>query len=501
MSSPRVCRVLVGALLSFCALSASAASTRQDAISDVGELKPCRINGLRHEVRCGVVRRALDANQVQGTTIDIHYVLIPALARHKLPDPVFLLAGGPGQSAISLASTAMALFSRLNNRRDIVLVDQRGTGRSAPLVCDENASAPLAQSIDDTERLTLLNACRARLQKLPYGDLSHYTTTEAMQDLDAVRRALGVVQINVVGASYGTRAGLEYLRLFPQAVRRMVLDGAVPPDMVLPASFSTDSQAVWDALLKRCESDLACSKAYPRLRSDWAGLLQSLPRVVQVLHPVTGQPERLTLTRSAVLQAVRTPLYVPSFAVALPQAVADAAQGRMQALIGLMAMGGGARGESRLAQGMHFSVVCAEDVPKLAQSFDTPGADFGRDAAVFYQAACKEWPRGKVPAGFDHITPSSAPVMVLSGGADPAMPPRHGERVTKALGSKAKHVVVPNWGHGVMSAGCVRDVVFRFVDAADDVLALQTRATCANNIPGPPFSIPIQAGVVKEQTQ
>jgi pimeloyl-ACP methyl ester carboxylesterase len=280
-----------------------------------------------------------------------------------------------------------------------------------------------------------------------------------------------------------------------------VLDGVVPPDMVLPASFSSDSQAAWNALLKRCEADSACAKAYPHLRRDWAALLQSLPRVVDVLHPVTGQPERLTLTRSAVLQAVRTPLYVPSFAAALPQAVTDAVQGRMQALVGLMAMGGSsARAESRLAQGMHFSVVCAEDVPTLEKSRDQPGADFGRDAATFYQAACKDWPRGELPAGFEHIAQSPVPVLVMSGSADPATPPRHGARVVKALGAKAKHVIAPNWGHGVMSAGCMRDVVFRFVDAANDAAALQTPSACAQHIPGPPFSIPIKAAppAVKE---
>jgi pimeloyl-ACP methyl ester carboxylesterase len=463
-----------------------------------GDLKPCRVKGLRHEVRCGWVRRALNASQPHGTAIDVHYVLVPALARHKLADPVFLLAGGPGQSAVSLASTAMSLFSRLNNRRDIVLVDQRGTGRSAPLMCDETHAASLAQLLDDSERLKALRACRQQLQKRPNGDLRHYTTTEAMQDLDAVRRALGVEQINLVGASYGTRAGLEYLRLFPHAVRRLVLDGVVPPDMVLPASFSTDSQAVLEALFKRCESDAACFRVYPHLRDDWATLLKSLPRVVDVLHPLTGQPERLTLTRSAVLQAVRMPLYVPSFAVALPQAVADAAQGRLQALVGLMAMGGGgSRSESRIAQGMHFSVVCAEDVPKLGKTRDLPGADFGRDAAAFYQAACQDWPRGEVPAGFDHIAKSPAPVLLMSGSADPATPPRHGERVTQALGAKARHVLVPNWGHGVMSVGCMRDVVFRFVDAADDAAALQTPAECAKNIPSPPFSIPIKAASVQ----
>jgi fermentation-respiration switch protein FrsA (DUF1100 family) len=147
----------------------------------------------------------------------------------------------------------------------------------------------------------------------------------------------------------------------------------------------------------------------------------------------------------------------------------------------------------RLASGMHLSVVCAEDVPRRRASVDPPGADFGVEFARFYERLCSGWPRGAVPPAFYTLGPSAAPVLVLSGGLDPATPPRHGERVARALGAKARHVVVANAGHGVLGVGCMRDVVFRFVDAVEDGEALAVDATCAAGVPRPPAFRPITA--------
>ena len=454
----------------------------------------CRVPGLRNSVKCGVLQRALDPTRPDGPKIDIHYVVAPAMARRKLPDPVFLLAGGPGQSAITLAPNMLALFARLNNRRDIVFVDQRGTGRSAPLECGDPQRESLADQAAPDRPFTRLTECKAALLKRPYikapGDLGFFTTPLAMQDLDAVRQALGAERINLVGASYGTRAALEYARQFPQGLRRSVIDGVAPPDMVLPASFSTDGQAALDKLLADCEREPACVKAFPALRADWSALLASLPRAVSATHPLTGLPERFTLTRAVVLAAVRSPLYAPAFAAALPAAISAAAQGRFEALLGMGSLMSSRKG-AQLAVGMHFSVVCAEDLPLLDKAIDAPGADFGVDQAALYRRACADWPRGAMPVAFYGVKASTSPVLLLSGGLDPATPPRHGERVAKLLGANALHVVVPNAGHGVMSLGCMRDVIYRFIDAAQDKDALAVDATCVKSIQRPPAFVPV----------
>ena len=454
-------------------------------------LKPCRVAGIRNEVQCGVVQRALDPARPYGTRIDIHYVVVPAMARRKLPDPVFLLAGGPGQRAISLAPNVMALFTRLNNRRDIVFVDQRGTGKSAPLMCEDTRLRPLAEQSDPEKQFTQLLRCRDQLKALPHGDLRFYTTPLAMQDLDAVRQQLGVERINLIGASYGTRAALDYARQFPASLRRSVIDGVAPPDMALPASMSTDGQAAFDALLAACEAEAACSKAHPSLRADWAALLASLPRTVTVTQPLSGQPETFSFTREMLLGAVRGPLYSPAVSAALPQALAEAARGRFGALVGLGSLQSTRKG-SELAMGMHFSVVCAEDAPRLAQATDVPGRDFGGEGAALYRRVCAEWPKGEVPSAFYLVGASVSPVLLLSGGLDPVTPPRHAERVAQRLGPNALQVVVPNAGHGVMGIGCMRDVVFRFIDAVEGKDALAVDAGCAKAIPRPPAFAPLK---------
>jgi pimeloyl-ACP methyl ester carboxylesterase len=484
----RIPHCVAAALLTLCCAGSGALAAQVPTPPS-----PCRVQGLPHEVLCGRVSRALDPARPDGTTIDVHYVVVPAMARRKLPDPVFLLAGGPGQSATELAASSLPLFARLNNRRDIVFVDQRGTGRSAPLECAaDERTLTLADQADSERMFTRLAQCREQLQKLPYGDLRFFTSSIAMADLDAVRAQLGAERINVVGGSYGTRAALEYLRQFPTHVRRAYLDGAAPPDMALPASFSVDGHAALQALFTACEQNAACDKAHPRLRAEWDKLLESLPRSVTVAHPLTGNNEQITLSREAVLNAVRSPLHAPAFAAALPQAVHEAAQGRFEALMGLSSLfGGNGKHGAALAMGMHFSVVCAEDVPRLAQSTDKPSADFGADYARMYQRICAQWPRGSVPADFYTMPPSPAPVLITSGGLDPVTPPRHGERVAQALGRKAVHVVVPNAGHGVMGIGCMRDVMFRFIDEADDDAALHVDASCVRHIPRPGAFAPI----------
>ena len=490
MTMPFTARALSAALLAGlagCGPSTQAAESRPG-------LQTCRLPGVTHDAFCGVLRRPLDPAQPQGTQIDLHYAVLPALARNRKPDPVLFFAGGPGQSALALAGPVGRMLARLSNRRDVVLIDQRGTGRSAPLFCDEvPPGAPLAASADTARQVARLQACGVQLQQLPHGDLRHYTTWVAMQDADAVRQALGAVQVNVVGGSYGTRAALEYLRQFPQAVRRVVIDGVAPPDMVLPASFSTDNQAALDAVFAACEAEDACRRRHPALRSSFTALLAGLPRAVAVTHPLTGRPEDVTLTRDGVLGLVRGPLYVPALASALPQAMADAAGGRFEGLLGLAsALGGGGRA-MRMAEGMHFSVVCAEDLPRLAQAADRPGADFGEGFADQYRRICAGWPRGAVPAAFYTLPAAPAATLVLSGGADPVTPPRHGERVTQALGAKARHAVVPQAGHGVMALPCMRDVLFRFIDADTDAAALQVDAGCAQQMPRPPAFVPLLA--------
>jgi len=473
------------------ALALAAGGARAASPEAAPPLKACRVDGVSTEVLCGQVSRPLDPARPDGVRIDIRYVVVPALARNKLPDPVLLLAGGPGQSAIALTASVMPRLSRLNYRRDLVFIDQRGTGRSAPLSCPDNSDRSLDELLKPGAKVRLLEQCRDALQRLPHGDLRFYTTTIAMQDMDAVRAALGVERWNLIGASYGTRAALEYQRQFPDRVRRAVIDGVAPPDMVLPVSFSQDAQRALDLSFAACAQAADCQARYPALKAEWQALLKGMPRKVAFTHPLTGRPEEVTLTREGLLGLVRPPLYAPQVAAALPAAIHEASLGRFDALAGLAGQLGGGSRAMRIFEGMHFSVICAEDAPRIAASTETPSPDFGTLDRDLYARVCASWPRGAVDPAFYALPPARHPVLIASGGSDPATPERHGQRVQAALGAQARHVVVPNAGHGVVLAlPCMRDVLFRFIDAPRDADALAVDANCALKLPRPPAFLP-----------
>ncbi|CAN5856753.1 alpha/beta fold hydrolase [soil metagenome] len=440
----------------------------------------CRLPAFPQEVQCGQIQRPLNPAQPDGKKISIHFAVLPSQDRNKLADAVFLLAGGPGQSAISVAGFGQAVLSRLNRRRDLVFVDQRGTGRSAALHCPELEDGGDIVDNDSMQKMT--HSCMTKLQTLAYGDLQYFSTSIAVQDLEAVRLAQGYSAINLVGASYGTRAGLEYLRQFPQSVRRLVLDGVTPPTMRLPAA---DAQAALDGVFAACAKDARCQQAYPDLAARWAHLLNSMPQQISVLHPRLGNPLSLPMSRDALLGLVHKTLYSATTTAALPYALSQAAQGKFAALLTLSG-NFALPGPAGIAYGMHFSVWCGEAyAPSFPLAATPPRDEFERMASDMYGKACQQWPRAQIPAGFFTLPVSRAPVLLLSGGIDPVTPSRHAAAVAQALGNKARHIHIDNAGHGLLTHGCVRDVVYRYINASDDAGAIAVDADCVRQIPRP----------------
>ena len=187
---------------------------------------------------CGTFKVYENRATKQGRQIDLNIVVLPALRADSQPDPLFFLAGGPGQGAAKLAKTVRTIFQRVQNDRDIVLVDQRGTGKSNPLDCNSDDDSLQAFMETNEQALERLKACQAKYD----ADLTLYTTPIAMDDLDDVRAFLGYEKINVYGGSYGTRAALVYMRQHGDRVRSTILDGVAPPDMRLPlTSLATRS--------------------------------------------------------------------------------------------------------------------------------------------------------------------------------------------------------------------------------------------------------------------
>jgi pimeloyl-ACP methyl ester carboxylesterase len=470
---------LAAAALAACT---SGSDTPRSAIA-LGE---CRLAGVELAARCGTHEVWEDRAKQEGRRIKLRVAVIPAKARTREPDPIFVLAGGPGQGAVSLAAQVMPLFTRLNDSRDVVFLDQRGTGESSPLDCEDEAQ-PLQMLFEDALPERLVRKCLDRLD----ADPRQYVTSIAMEDLDEVRAALGYDKVNLWGGSYGTRAALEYIRRHGAHVRSAVLDGVAPATMKLPLSFVADGDAALARLVDACEQEASCRKTYPDLRvmiTSLRGQLARRPARATIQDPRTGDRATIQVNENVFLSGLFRPLYVAELASLLPLGISAATSGDFNPLLAQNLELADDIAEN-LSVGMHLSVICAEDIPRidradleaLGQSF------FGRALVDDFVRACRIWPRGKVPDDYYQPVVSDVPVLILSGGIDPATPPRHGDLVAASL-SNAKHLVAPQLSHGVSLHGCAPRLVEAFVRKGSGA---ELDGKCLQRIPRPLFVLPL----------
>lgn len=456
------------------------------------EMSACRLPGVEGAARCGKLEVFEDREAQSGRRIKLHLAVVPARNRAHEPDPIVIFAGGPGQGASALAAQVMPLFSRLNDARDIVFLDQRGTGESHPLECESAEPQSLQAMFEDAMPERLVRECLEQIE----ADPRHYVTPVAVADLEQARAALGYDKLNLWGGSYGTRVALEYLRRHGRHVRTVTLDGAAPATMKLPLSFVADGEAALKKMLDACDAEVRCRSTYPDLRASIAALRSRLSRRpvrASIQDPRTGARETIQVNENVFLSGLFRPLYVAEMASLLPYGVAAAASGDFNPLLA-QNLEFTADISENLAVGMHLSVVCSEDVPRISrEDLDTLDASFfGRTLVDDFVRACGLWPRGKLPADFYEPVVSDVPALVLSGGIDPATPPRHGETAAKSL-RNARHLVAPHVGHGVSLRGCAPRLVESFIRKAD---AKDLDASCLERIPRPLFMLPL--GVSKE---
>lgn len=446
-------------------------------------LQPCRIDEGPPDTYCGHLTVFEDRAAKTGRTIDLKIVVAPALRRDAKPDPLFIFEGGPGGGAATLAPYRVPMFRRFQLDRDIVLVDQRGTGASNPLDCSADVEAQ-DEDVRATETFPI-ERYRTCMQTLD-ADLRLYTTAIAMDDIDDVRRHLGYETINLWGGSYGTRAALVYLKQHESAVRTVVLDGVAPPDMQIPLYVARDSQRALDRLLADCAADAACAREFPDLGTTIDALwkrLEDRPRVA-FAHPRTGKAETITVSARLVGAVVFQSLYAPEVAALLPQVLTDASKGRFDGLLALALNRETIKGA--MSDGMFLSVVCAEDVARIRPEDidrETAGRFVGTTMFDTQVKPCEFWPRATIADEYYEPATSSRPTLIFSGEIDPITPPSWGEHVARSL-SQSRHFVVPGAGHGASNRGCAPELVAQFLDAGS---AAALDGTCLTTLSRPPF--------------
>lgn len=483
----------LGALL-LAGCNGTATGPDQQAVRHYGDIafKPCTLTApyltTTVEAQCATFDVAEDPAKPDGRKVGLNIAWLPATNEGSATDdPVFFLAGGPGQAAVQVWPAIDAAFREVRKSRHIVLVDQRGTGKSNPLACkdDEGRNAYSdAEDLGEAAAVAFARECAAALQ----ADPRLYTTTDAVRDLDSVRKALGVAKINLVGGSYGTRVAQQYAMRHPGSTRAVVIDGVVPNELVLGSEHARNLDAALALQFQRCQATATCKD---RFGDDLRGQLRTLmtglaatPVETEYRDPSTGELVSGQVTAGTVAGITRMYSYYPQGAALLPLVLNEAQQGRYGSLMSLSKLLETQVGD-QFMHGMQLSVICAEDADLLKADPDDADTVLGSLLGDTLKAQCTAWPTGTRPADFHTAWTSDIPTLVTSGELDPVTPPRYGEQVLRTL-SNGRHLTLKGQGHGTFAVGCMPKLLGRFLETAN---AKDLDATCLDSLDYvPPFT-------------
>lgn len=451
---------------------------------------PCSLSGgvmaQSVDAQCTTFSVAENREAPSGRRIELAIALVPA-RREAVPDSVFMLAGGPGQSARDTFAQLSGAFFEVGKTHDIVLVDQRGTGQSNRLKCASRADAGVDLVRTDLDLDEVRRETKRCVDELsPRADLRRYTTTDAITDLDEVREALGLTTINLVGISYGTRVAQQYAKRYPAHTRTVTLDGVVPNSLILGNEHAKNLEASLNAQLAQCSTDPRCAQNLgdPRARLD--ALFTRLKTTSPLVHyrsALTGQIQQERLTRRHVAMLVRLYSYMPMLAGLLPLVLKEASEARYEPLMAMAELIG-VSFEQGYSTGMQYSVMCTEDASGLTVDEADAHTVLGSELVLEAKSACEVWPHGEPPADFREPLTGALPVLLLSGELDPVTPPKYGDEVKSHL-PNARHLVLKGQGHNVLPVGCVPRLLSRFISTGD---AKQLDDACLKKVTKPlPF--------------
>jgi len=401
-------------------------------------------------------------------TIKLKLAVLRSRAQVASPDMLAFLAGGPGQAATDSAAQVATVLKPLLAHRHVLLLDQRGTGGSNALSCKESAAtSPPDDSTFDADKL---RAAAAQCLKLLAGraDPRYYTTTIAAQDLEDVRKAIGSPQFDLIGVSYGTRMAQQYLMRFPQSVRSVVLDSAVPNSLALGEDFARNLDDALKAQFARCTAEPACKKQFgdpDQTLYQLRDALRANPHQVSFRDPQNYQTVKQMLDEDSLASVVRMFAYTPATAALLPLSIDAAAHGDVGPLLGQAKLLSGELSEL-MGSGMQYSVICSEDADLLAVRPQDAQTILGTRMVDALKAVCSVWPKGTRPADFHAPLKTDKPVLLLAGQYDPVTPPRYAEEVAKGL-PNARVLTLKGQAHSVMATGCTPQLIQHFIEKLD----------------------------------
>jgi pimeloyl-ACP methyl ester carboxylesterase len=456
--------VLFGAV----ALIALSGSATEAGASPRLNLEPCGPQAAGTEALCGTVSVPENFERPEGRRIVLDVVVIPALEGLGSGGALFPLEGGPGVGATVRRSFFLGAGREYRRGRDVVLVNQRGTGDGPhALRCEE---LERRGAFEDLFPLPAVERCRAELEKR--ADLTQYGTWNAAEDIDLVRAALGYDRIDLLALSYGTKLGQIYMKRFPERVRSAGLVGSAPLDHKTPLFHAVNAQRALDLIFYECQADADCRAAWPDLRGDWSRLLARLDRRPVRIEATDrgGTRQRIEIHRGPFGEAVRNLIGSAAGQRRLPWMIHQAASGDFAPLLRALPTG-----PAPYAAGLYLSIECTEGGGRIEPANVTPATagTFLGDYRVRVQlAACARWPRASLPEGFFTAVSADVPVLMISGDSDHVAPPEWAAEVCAGLPG-CRLLRIPHLGHeffgipGWSGGECVHRMVSRFYESAD----------------------------------
>jgi pimeloyl-ACP methyl ester carboxylesterase len=416
-----------------------------------------------------------DPRTPSGPMISLRIAVLPATKR-PAAGALFYLEGGPGGAATAAAIRVNNSFAQVQRNRDLIMVDQRGTGGSRRLACPNG----YVRRVDATAVTGYLRRCLAPLD----ADPRFYTTSVAADDLEVVRRTLGYDKIDLFGGSYGATLAQAYVRRYPASVRSVVLDGGSLPDVRIYDTSARNAEHALDAQLARCAAAPACARAYRHPRRQLDELLARPPRrVALATGTVLLRPDDIAWAVDWLSETVED-------AALIPFAVNAAAHGDYTTLATTYADQLGGSNLEALARLVPFWIILCSEPWAAFDPVATARAGRGSylaDAAVararLFRHACAVVPKGRVPTDAAGRRVVRVPTLLLAGGADP-LDPTANLRGWRRLFPRGRLIVVPGAGHGTLEYDCVQKLIARFVERAS---ATSLNASCVRHVPLPPF--------------
>ena len=426
-------------------------------------------SGLSTEAWCTAFPVAENRADPHSREITLKLTVLRSSAQVPNKDMLVFLAGGPGQAATDSAGQIASMLQPLRAHRDVLLLDQRGTGGSNALSCkdaDETAAQDDSNDLDADKLRHAATACLKQLQNR--ADPRYYTTTVAAQDLEDVRKAFGSPQFDLIGVSYGTRMAQQYLMRFPDAVRSVVLDSVVPNSQALGEDFARNLDDALKAQFARCTAEPACKQHFgdpDQTLYQLRDALRANPHQVSFRDPESYRTVKRVLNEDSLAGVVRIFAYTPATAALLPLSIDAAAHGDVGPLLGQAKILSGDL-DDLMGSGMQYSVICSEDADLLTPRPQDADTILGTHMIDALKAVCTVWPKGARPADFHQPLKTTKPVLLLAGQYDPVTPPRYAEEVAAGL-PNARVLVLKGQGHSVMATGCTPQLVKHFVEKLD----------------------------------